>query len=473
MKYITRFAPSPTGKLHIGSARTALFNYLAAKSSGGKFLLRIEDTDRARFVEGSVENFHSGLAWLGIKYDNEVIYQSDRLPIYSKISEELISKGFAYKCFCTPESLSSQKSVMEANGKPFIYNRTCLGLSKEELTQKEKEGDKYVVRFKIPSSPTEITWLDKIRGTVTFPTNILEDFIIIKSDGWPTYNLAHIVDDHEQGVTLVIRGQEFVPSTPKYILIHKALEWQHPEYAHVPEIIGSDHKKLSKRNGDVSLDQYIENGYLPEAMVNFMVFLGWNPGSTDEIFSMNELEKVFSIDRVGKSQAIFDIERLNWINGLYIRNLSIENLAERLISYEPSYTKIKTEFFNRVVAVEQTRIKTLAEFGEISAPYWQLPPYNDNMLVFKKSSPEATQNGLRAILETITKIDENEWSEKSIDDWNTLLTEAVTNNNLSNADVFWPIRVALSGSERSASPAEFLWALGKDESLTRLLKTNL
>ncbi|MEI6266686.1 MAG: glutamate--tRNA ligase [bacterium] len=468
MKYITRFAPSPTGKLHIGSARTALFDYLAAKASGGQFLLRIEDTDRARFVEGSVENFHSGLVWLGIKYDRGVVYQSERLPIYQKISEELISKGFAYKCFCTSEYLSNQKKEMEANGKPFIYNRICLGLSKEEVAQKEKDGDKYVVRFKIPSSPTEITWIDKIRGTVTFPTNILEDFIMIKSDGWPTYNLAHIVDDHEQDVTLVIRGQEFVPSTPKYILVHKALGWEHPEYAHVPEIIGHDHKKLSKRNGDVSLDEYIANGYLPEAVVNFLAFLGWNPGTTDEIFTLKELEHIFSIDRVGKSQAIFDIERLNWINGLYIRSLSIENLADRLISYEPSYKKIKNDFFNRVVVVEQTRIKTLAEFGEISAPYWQLPEYNKDMLVFKKSSPEATKKGLGAFISAVSDFTETSWSEKTVEAWNEFMTDIVVKNGLNNADVFWPIRVALSGSERSASPAEFLWALGRDESLKRI-----
>jgi len=472
MKYKTRFAPSPTGMLHIGGVRTALFDYLAAKSTGGQFSLRIEDTDRERFVEGAVDAIHEGLAWLGIKNDGEVVYQSERLPIYKKYADELVEKGYAYKCFCTTERLGKLKEDQEKAKKPPVYDRCCLSLTKEEVTAKEKHGDKFVIRFKIPEKPTEISWTDRVRDNVSIPTGSLEDFILIKSDGWPTYNFANVVDDHEQGFNLVIRGDEFVPSTPKHILIYKSLGWEHPEFAHVPVIVGTDMKKLSKRNGDTAISDYKNKGYLPEALLNFLVLLGWNPGTTDEIFTLTELEKAFTIERVGKSPSVFDPERLDWINGLYIRKLSVAELTNRVLDFDKNKDSSGADraFLERVVTVEQSRLKTLADFGEIAGFYWRMPAYNPETLTFKKSTPEATKMGLEAFLSAISAFTENSWAEKSIDDWNTLLAEIVNKNGLNNADVYWPIRVALSGQEKSASPAELLWVLGQKESLIRLRK---
>lgn len=430
--------------------------------------MRIEDTDRERFVEGAVDAIHEGLAWLGIKNDGEVVYQSDRLPIYQKYAGELVAKNLAYKCFCTPDRLAELKKSQETDKKPPVYDRCCLSLTGEEIVEKEKAGEKFVIRFKIPEKPESVIWKDKVRNEVSIPTNSLEDFILIKSDGWPTYNFANVIDDHDQGFNLIVRGDEFVPSTPKHILLYMALGWEHPEFAHVPVIVGTDMKKLSKRNGDTAISDYMAKGYLPEAMINFLVLLGWNPGTTEEIFTLSELEKTFSIDRVGKSPSVFDPERLDWMNGVYTRKLSVKELTDRLIAFDKGSASVDREFLEKVVTVEQSRLKTLAEFGEIAAFYWSLPKYDEDMLVFKKSSPTATKTGLETFLDATNDLTENSWREKTVDGWNTLLAGIVEKNDLNNADVFWPIRVALSGSEKSASPAEILWVLGKDESISRI-----
>jgi len=467
MKYITRFAPSPTGKPHVGNIRTALFDYLTAKSSNGKFFLRIEDTDRERFVPEAIDNIHQSLDWLGIKPDGDVVYQSSRLSIYQDKVRELLDKDLAYKCFCSKERLEKLRQDLEMAGKPPIYDRHCLKMSADEITTKEKDGESYVVRFKIPKKPTEISWTDKVRGILTFSTKILEDFIILKSDGWPTYNLAHIIDDHDMGINIVIRGEEFVPSTPKYILVYQAFGWKHPEYAHMPLTLGNDHKKLSKRHGDTAILDYRDKGYLPEAMINFLVLLGWNPGkgATEEIYSMETLEKIFKIDDVNKAPAIFDLERLDWMNGIYIRNLNVSELTERLINFNLNYKNIDRDFFERIVCVEQNRLKTLSKFDEISVFYFNLTEYKPNLLVFKKSSPETTKRGLEAVL---TELNGYEWG--NVENFERLLFDIVEKSQLTNADVYWPVRVALSGKDNSPSPAELLWVLGKDESIIRLNK---
>jgi len=467
MKYITRFAPSPTGKPHVGNIRTALFDFLTAKSTNGKFFLRIEDTDRERFVPDAIDNIHQSLDWLGIKSDGDVIYQSDRLDIYHNKVQELLDKGLAYKCFCTKDRLDNLRQDLEKAGKPPVYDRHCLSLTADEIKTKESAGEAYVVRFKIPNEPKEISWNDKVRGKVTFSTNTLEDFIILKSDGWPTYNLAHIIDDHDMDINIVIRGEEFVPSTPKYILIYQAYGWEPPEYAHMPLTLGKDHKKLSKRHGDTAILDYKKKGYLPEAMINFLVLLGWNPGngSTEEIFSMESLINVFKIEDVNKAPAIFDLDRLDWMNGVYIRKLSVPELTERLIDFNLDYKKLDKDFLEKIVSVEQSRLKTLLEFDDISDFYLNLPQYQPGLLVFKKSSPDVTKMGLEASLKIFTQ---QEWG--SVSDFEHILADIVANNNLTNADVYWPIRVALSGKDRSPSPAELLWVLGKKESVTRLKK---
>lgn len=470
MKYRTRYAPSPTGMLHIGGVRTALFDYLAAKSSGGEFHIRIEDTDRERLVEGAIDAIQDGFAWLGLKNDGEVVYQSDRLPIYQKYVEELVSDGKAYKCFCSKERLEELRKEQEAAKKPPVYDRCCLNLSKEEADAKEAAGEPFVIRFRIPEEPKEITWTDKIRDKITIATKTLDDFIILKSDKWPTYHLANVIDDREQGFNLIIRGEEWIPSTPKHILLYMAFGWGHPEYAHTPVIVGSDMKKLSKRTGDTAVSEYKEKGYLPEALINFLALLGWNPGTTEEIFSLKELEEKFTIERVGKSPALFDIERLNWINGVYIRNLSVSELTDRLIKFDSDLSKVERKLLERIVAVEQTRIKTLGEFSEITDFYFELPKYASDTLVFKKSSPEATKKGLEAFVASLESLDKAEFAKMTVEEINELLKRVVEENELNNADVFWPVRVALSGLDKSPSPAELLWVLGKEESLTRLKK---
>ncbi|MDD5693135.1 MAG: glutamate--tRNA ligase [Patescibacteria group bacterium] len=466
MKYNTRFAPSPTGLAHVGNIRTALFDYLAAKSTGGKFFLRIEDTDRERFVPEAVDYIHQALDWLGLKSDGEVVYQSKRLAMYQGKVRELLDKDLAYKCFCTKERLDDLRQSQEKIGKPPIYDRRCLGLTKTEIREKEEKGESFVIRFRIPNAPEEIFWHDKVRGRVTIATDILEDFIILKSDGWPTYNLAHIIDDYEMGINLVVRGEEFVPSTPKYILVYRAFGWEPPEYAHMPLTLGKDHKKLSKRHGDTAILDYKEKGYLAETMINFLVLLGWNPGggSTEEFFSLEELKEKFRIEDVNKAPAIFDLERLDWMNGVYIRNLSVKDLTDRLVEFDPSYQKVDREFLERVATVEQSRLKTLSEFKEISDFYFDLTKYEASLLTFKKSTPEATRKGLEA---SLTELKGNEWG--NVEDFESILSKTVNKNQLTNADVYWPVRVALSGKDKSPSPAELLWVLGKDESLKRLL----
>jgi glutamyl-tRNA synthetase len=464
-KLTTRFAPSPTGMLHIGGVRTALFDYLAAKSTGGRFILRIEDTDRERFVEGAIEQIHAGLSWLGIEHDGEVVAQSERLPIYQEHAHKLVAEQKAYKCFCTSERLKELKEKQEKEGKPPVYDRECLSLTEEEIAKKEQAGEKYVIRFKIPETPAKVSWKDRIKGKVEFTTNILEDFIILKSDSWPTYNFANVVDDHDMKIGLVIRGDEFVPSTPKHILLYLALGWEPVNFAHVPVIVGADNKKLSKRNGDTSVEEYRKKGYLPEALINFLAFLGWNPGTTEEIFSLQELEKKFSIDRVGKAPAVFDIERLNYLNGVYIRNLSTTDLSTKLQEFDNKYSKTNKDLFLKSLEVEKSRLKTLADFREIFDSYLEMLVYDPAQLVFKKSNPVDTK---RALEMAAKRLEETEWSEKNPEDFNQILADIVSELKLGNGDVFWPIRVALSGLERSASPSELLWALGKDESVARI-----
>ena len=465
MKYTTRFAPSPTGNPHIGNIRTALFDYLSARSTRGKFFLRIEDTDRERFVPEAVDYIHEALKWLNIKHDGEVIFQSDRLAIYQEKVQDLLDKDLAYKCFCTPTRLEKLRKEQESVKAAPMYDRQCLKLSKSEIMAKEEGGESFVVRFKIPSTPKEINWIDKVRGKITIATETLEDFIILKSDKWPTYNFAHIIDDHEQGINLVIRGEEFIPSTPKYILLYQALGWKHPFYAHIPLTVGNDHQKLSKRHGDTAILDYKDNGYLPEAMINFLVLLGWNPGdgSTEEIFSLQDLENKFNIERMGKSSAVFDPERLIWLNGIWIRKLTVKGLTDRLVDFNPGLDKLNRSFLERIALVEQTRLRTLKEFTEICHFYFNLPNYDPMLLIYKKSSLGAARKGLETIYSLLKQI---KWD--SVNKFEKTLANVASSHDLNNADIYWPLRVALSGQDKSPSPAELLWVFGKEESLVRV-----
>ncbi|MBT4055828.1 glutamate--tRNA ligase, partial [Candidatus Peregrinibacteria bacterium] len=337
----TRFAPSPTGYLHIGSLRTALYAYLFAKKEKGAMILRIEDTDRERFVEGALENLIKTLDWCDIHYDEGPILkgddieqkgdvgpyiQSERSKLYTKHAEELIEKGHAYHCFCTKDRLDDLRQKQESAKQATMYDRHCCGLSREEAERRIEAGEKYVVRQKIPYE--HLKFKDLIRGNVQFDGKTIDDQVLVKSDGFPTYHLANVVDDHLMGITHVIRGEEWLPSTPKHIFLYKAFGWETPEFAHIPLLLNKDRSKLSKRQGDVAVEDYTKNGYLREAIINFVAFLGWHPGAGEEneILSMEELEEKFTLDRVHKSGAIFDIEKLDWYNWQWQKRLHNEEI---------------------------------------------------------------------------------------------------------------------------------------------------
>jgi glutamyl-tRNA synthetase len=311
-------------------------------------------------VPESLEYNEESLKWLGIKYDGEKKFQSDRLDLYQKAAENLVAEGKAYKCFCTPERLEAMRKEQEAKKEAPHYDRCCLRLTSEEIAAKEEAGEKSVIRFKMPDSGKAV-WEDLVRGKIEIDYSTQDDPIILKSDGWPTYHLANIVDDHEMNITNVIRGEEWIPSTPKHLALYDAFDWKAPSFAHLPVILGSDKSKLSKRHGDTAILDYCEKGYLPEAMVNFLALLGWNPGTTEEIFTMQELEKQFDIKRVQKAPAVFDIEKLNWLNGIYIRKMDNKELATRINEIMPDLKITKLNNFDRILEVEKSRLTTLRD----------------------------------------------------------------------------------------------------------------
>ncbi|PIT87772.1 MAG: glutamate--tRNA ligase, partial [Candidatus Magasanikbacteria bacterium CG10_big_fil_rev_8_21_14_0_10_40_10] len=347
-QFKTRFAPSPTGWLHIGSLRTALFAYLFAKKNNGIFLLRIEDTDRERYMEGGVENILHSLDWAKIKPDEGVALdangqtnqigdngpyiQSQRLEIYHKYIQELIDHDKAYYCFCSKERLDQLRADQQANNQPTGYDGQCRNLSLADARVRVQAGEKYVVRMKMPQDGTT-KFNDLIRGQVEFQNNLIDDQVLLKADGYPTYHLAVVVDDHLMKITHIIRGEEWLSSTPKHILLYQMFGWTPPEFAHLSLLINEKKQKLSKRHGDVSVHDYIDKGYLPEALINFVAFLGWNPGDEREMFSLEELTKEFDFNKVSKSAAVFNMAKLDWYNGQYIRNLNIDELTRRCLPF--------------------------------------------------------------------------------------------------------------------------------------------
>jgi glutamyl-tRNA synthetase len=365
---VTRFAPSPTGFLHVGGARTCIYNYLYARAKGGKFLLRIEDTDRSRYKEEWVEGIIRGLRWLGIEWDEPEVYQSQRLEIYRDYANKLIEMGYAYRCFCTEEELEEERKLAQLLKKPYRYSRKCLFLSKEEIEKNLKEGKPYSIRFKVPDD-TDITFDDLVHGSITYNTRDLGgDFVIIRSDGFPTYNFAVVIDDHLMGITHVIRGDDHIANTPKQILIYRAFGWEIPKFAHLSMILGPDRQKLSKRHGATSLEEFRRMGILPEALFNYLVLLGWSPGNNREIVSKEEMIKLFDITRVNKNPAVFDYQKLLWMNSEYIRMMEDERLIEVLKEYN-EYLKdlgegyeVGEEHLPLLIKLFKDRVKTLRDF---------------------------------------------------------------------------------------------------------------
>ncbi|NTU66647.1 MAG: glutamate--tRNA ligase [Candidatus Moranbacteria bacterium] len=497
-----RFAPSPTGYLHIGSLRTVLYDYLFAKKSGADFILRVEDTDRKRYVPGSVEKLIESLEWAGLKWDEGIFtqkeiaddratvtesvsypgtfeageygpyVQSERLELYRKYAEELVEKGHAYYCFCMPERLEELRNQQSAAKQAPMYDRYCLtDLSQEEINKKLKEECPHVIRLKVPKDEI-IEFEDVVRGKVKFNTNTTDDQVLLKSDGFPTYHLAVVVDDHLMNITHVIRGEEWLPSTPKHIILYKALGWEPPKFAHLPLLLNPDKTKLSKRQGDVAVEDYTAKGYLKEAIINFVALLGWNPGDgeTQEIFSMEELIEKFDLSRVHKAGAVFDIKKLDWINSEYIKRLSLDELHEKALPffekkdfYINAPTERKTdEYLKKVLAIEQERLAKLSEVGESNRFFFQDIDYAKELLKWKESSEEDTKASLQKTKDVLEKISDSDWTRENLQN---LLMEAAGEKR---GDLLWPLRASLTGEQKSPSPFEVAWVLGKDESLKRI-----
>ena len=469
----TRYAPSPTGYMHIGNLRTALYEYLIAKSNNGKFILRIEDTDQERYVEGAIDIIYKTLKMAGLQHDEGPdiggeygpYIQSERKQIYMDYAKKLVELGEAYYCFCSKERLNKLKEECEAAGTGYKYDRHCLKLSKEEVQKKLANGEPYVIRQKMPDTGTT-SFEDVVYGTITVDNSVLEDQILIKSDGLPTYNFANVIDDHLMRITHVVRGSEYLSSTPKYNLLYKAFGWEIPTYVHLPLITKTDGAKISKRAGDASFEDLMEMGYLPEAIVNYVALLGWSPGTNQEIFSLQELEKVFSIDGISKSPAAFDFAKLNWFNGEYIRKLSLEEFNNLAKPYYEKAIANKNIDFMKISKLLQVRTEVLKTIPETVDFIDALPDYDKELYVHKKSKTnlENSLESLKAAVPVLEAIED--WNEQTIHDE---LLKLVEKMGIKNSQMLWPIRIAISGKLVTPGGAiEIADILGKEETIRRI-----
>ena len=475
MEVRTRFAPSPTGYMHIGNLRTALYEYLIAKSQGGKFILRIEDTDQERQVEGAVDVIYNTMRMTGLHHDEGPdiggeygpYVQSERMGMYMDYAKELVEKGEAYYCFCTKERLESLKES-NAEGAAFAkYDRHCLGLSKEEVQAKLDAGVPFVIRQKMPDSGTT-TFSDVVYGDITVENTELDDQILMKADGFPTYNFANVVDDHLMHITHVVRGSEYLSSTPKYNLLYKAFGWEPPVYVHLPAVMRDAHHKLSKRHGDKSFEDLVREGYVVEAIVNYIALLGWSPSGTQEIFSLKELEENFDMAGLSKSPAIFDIKKLTWMNSEYLKAMDFDKyyaLAEPKLKEALGDTDLDLK---KIAVLLQKRLETLNDIPGLVEFFKTLPEYGTELYTHKKmkTNDEIALSSLEAALPVLENL--ADWNTTSIHD---ALMALVGELGIKNGQLLWPVRTALSGEPTSPGGAmELADILGKEESLRRIRK---
>lgn len=475
----TRFAPSPTGFLHVGGLRTALYAYLVARREGGTFALRVEDTDQGRFVEGAIEDFLNSLQWSGITVDEGVVMnngtvtqtgdkgpyiQSERLTIYKEHAEKLIAAGQAYYCFCTKERLEELRKFQELNKLAPGYDGHCREVDVTESAKRVAFGEMHVVRMKMPKEGVSV-FEDAIRGRVEFKNALIDDQVLMKADGFPTYHLAVVVDDHFMQCTHVIRGEEWLSSTPKHLVLYQMLGWEAPTFAHLPLLVNIEKKKLSKRHGDVSVRDYKDKGYLPEALVNFIAFLGWNPGTAQELFTLDELEKEFSLAKVAKSPAVFNVEKLNWFNRQYLASLPLARIvqeAQQFFAARSEFANVPAEQLATAIDLERGRVETLAELPD--AVQFVLKPgeYEAEMLVWKKGTPDEAKQIFGELVELLPTI---EWTKENLDG---KLQTWIADKGYGVGNVMWPLRVALSGQKNSPGPTELATVLGQAETLARL-----
>ena len=477
-----RFAPSPTGYLHIGGLRTALYNYLYAKQKGGKFLLRIEDTDRTRYVEGAIENLIHELKWAGVEADEGVCLdengkitevgecgpyiQSERVEkgIYNKYAEELIEKGYAYYCFCSKERLDDVKNQQKADGKIPRYDGLCRGVSIEDAKKRIANGESYVIRLKLPEN-RNIVFEDVIKGRITINTNDMDDQVLIKADGFPTYHFAVVVDDHLMGITHIVRGDEWISSTPKHIYLYEALGFEKPIFVHLPTVLNKSGKKLSKRNDDASVEDFRLKGYLPEALINYLALVGWSPESNEEILSLDEMVKQFSFDRVSKSGGVFDVDKLDWVNAQYIRKMEVSELAKLVKPYLVKAGFIKEDICEKrlelITKTFQESISRLPEIVEQSRFLFEDVAVEPDALKMRNVEHiEILKEKMKEELSQIEEMDEE--TAKSF------MKKVQKASGFKGKDLYMPVRALLTGQVHGPELSNILEILGKEEILRRL-----
>jgi len=464
-----RFAPSPTGFPHVGNIRTALFNWLFARHYGGRFIVRIEDTDVTRKVKGAVEAILDGLRWLGLDWDEGPYYQSQRLELYQEAARRLVSQGDAYYCYCSPQRLEEMRAEQVRRKQPPGYDRRCRDLTEKERAEKEAEGITPVVRFKTPLSG-QTRFNDLIYGDVVFEHSTIDDFVLLKSDGYPTYHLANVVDDHAMEISHVIRAEEWISSTPRHLLLYRAFGFEPPQFIHHPMILGPDRAKLSKRHGAVSILEYRGQGYLPETMFNFLALIGWSLDDKTELMSRQELIDNFSLERVGKTGAIFNLDKLDWMNGVYIRSLSVEDFTQRALPFLDSglppevKRPLSIKYIRQIMPLIQERARTLAEVAELAQFFFidQLE-YAPSLLIGKGMSQGSATQALEAAKQRLERLEA--FDAESLE---AVLRPLAEELGLKTGQFFGELRVAVTG--RTAAPPLFqtMSVLGKERCLRRI-----
>ena len=473
-KVRTRFAPSPTGYMHVGNLRTALYTYLMAKHEDGTFILRIEDTDQGRYVEGAVDVIYNTLRETGLLWDEGPdiggpvgpYVQSERMGMFKQYAEQLVAEGKAYYCFCTEERLEALHAEQRAAGEMTHYDGCCRELPKEEVEKRLAAGEPYVIRQKVPTEGT-VTFHDEVYGDVTVECSTLDDQILIKGDGMPTYNFANVIDDHLMEITHVVRGNEYLSSAPKYNRLYEAFGWEVPAYIHCPIITDEEHKKLSKRRGDSSFEDLVELGFLPEAIVNYVALLGWSPADDREIFSLKELEEVFDYHRINKSPAVFDIVKLRWMNGEYIKAMSDDAYYEHAL---PIIKKVITKDLDlkKIADLVKTRIEVFPDITEKIDFFEELPEYDVAMYTHKKMKTNS-ENSLEVLNEMLPRLEA--LPDFSFENVEKVVKDYVAEKECKNGLALWPLRTAVSGKQMTPGGAyEIMDILGKEESLKRIRK---
>ncbi len=471
-----RFAPSPTGYLHVGGARTALFNYLFAKKNGGKFLLRIEDTDRTRYHEGALDEIFTSLRWMGLDWDEgpEVggdcgpYFQSERLDLYKKYADELVEKGLAYHCFCSSERLDALRAEQESSENPQAtgYDRHCRNLSSEEVAAKLAAGEPSVIRLKIPDSQT-IVFDDVIRGQISFESDTLDDFVLLKTDGFPTYHLANVIDDHFMRISHVLRGDEWITSAPKHVLLYKAFGWETPIWAHLPVILSETGGKLSKRKGAASVMDYYREGVLPHALFNFLALLGWSPGDDKEIMTLEEMIELFTLDRIGGKPSVFDSKKLEWMNGQYIAESSAETLLAEVKPAMVELGLVTSDYGDAkilpVIDMMKGRSKKVTEIAGTLSYFFVKPESFDEGSMKKIAKQDNAAEVLNDIANGIESL--ADFSAESVD---TLFHSYMEEKALGFGKVGMPVRVAITGVGGGPSMHDVIAFIGKEESVARL-----